>query len=125
MKNFVSKCDTCQRKEQLKKAKKPLHSIAVSDNAFSQIGMDLIGPLEETKSGKLNIVQSITSSRAWTQDIIPGCGRGHFTFSGGASLYSYIHIHVVILYGYTSYLVVLGFSWSGGGGGVYWNVVFS
>lgn len=63
MKNFVSKCDTCQRKEQLKKAKKPLRPIAVPDNAFSQIGMDLIGPLEETKTGKMIIVQSITQSR--------------------------------------------------------------
>jgi hypothetical protein len=49
------KCDTCQRKEHLKKAKKPLRPIAVPEKAFSQIGMDLIGPLEETKAGTLSI----------------------------------------------------------------------
>ncbi|XP_061190479.1 uncharacterized protein LOC133198400 [Saccostrea echinata] len=52
VKKYVMKCDTCQRKEHLKKAKKPLRPIAVSDKAFSQIGMDLIGSLEETKTAK-------------------------------------------------------------------------
>lgn len=39
------------KKRTYKKAKKPLRPKAVPDNAFSQIGMDLIGPLEETKTG--------------------------------------------------------------------------
>ena len=48
---FIKSCDTCQRKVSLKKAKKPLHSIPVPSEAFSQVGMDLIGPLEKTPEG--------------------------------------------------------------------------
>lgn len=34
------------------KGKEALHPIPVSDNAFSKIGMDLIGPLEKIKDGR-------------------------------------------------------------------------
>lgn len=48
---FVKTCDKCQRKTDLKKAKKPLRSIPVPPEAFNQVGMDLIGPLETTTAG--------------------------------------------------------------------------
>ncbi|KAK3576888.1 hypothetical protein CHS0354_012946 [Potamilus streckersoni] len=52
VKKYVENCDVCQRKASLKKTKKPLHPIQVPDAAFSKIGMDLIGPLEETKDAR-------------------------------------------------------------------------
>lgn len=49
---YVQHCDLCQRKTSLKKANKPLHPIPVGNEAFNRIGMDVVGPLEETQNGK-------------------------------------------------------------------------
>ena len=53
VKTYIENCDKCQRKANIKKAKKPLRSIPVTPDAFKQVGMDLVGPLETTNNGKL------------------------------------------------------------------------
>ena len=52
-------CDACQRKETLKKAKKPLQPVPVPNDAFTQVGMDLVGPLEESTKGKTCIFKHL------------------------------------------------------------------
>ena len=57
--HFITNCDVCQRKENLKKAKKPLQPIPVPGSPFKQVGMDLIGPLVTTKKGKKMYLQQL------------------------------------------------------------------
>ena len=51
VKKYIGECDQCQRKAPLKKASKPLRPIPVKSAPFLQIGMDLVGPLEQTEAG--------------------------------------------------------------------------
>lgn len=51
VKNYVERCDKCQRKSSLKKATQPLRPIPVKSKPFVQIGMDIVGPLKETNTG--------------------------------------------------------------------------
>ena len=52
---FVSECEQCQRKETIKKARKPLNPIPVTSAAFKQIGVDLVGPLGKNENGVSSI----------------------------------------------------------------------
>ncbi|KAK3108989.1 hypothetical protein FSP39_020333, partial [Pinctada imbricata] len=56
VKKYIGECDQCQRKAPLKKASKPLRPIPVKSAPFLQIGMDLVGPLEQTEAGHCYIV---------------------------------------------------------------------
>ena len=46
---LVSSCDKCQRTNQkMKKEHATIHPVAVKEEAWFQVGMDLVGPLPET-----------------------------------------------------------------------------
>lgn len=47
----VERGDHCQRKSSLKKATQQLRPIPVKSEPFVQIGMDIVGPLQETNTG--------------------------------------------------------------------------
>ncbi|XP_061181232.1 uncharacterized protein LOC133189855 [Saccostrea echinata] len=48
---YVDTCEKCQRQNQLRKTPSVLHPIPVHDGPFSMVGLDLVGPLQETTSG--------------------------------------------------------------------------
>ena len=49
---FVKTCDVCQRTNKaFKKNRGELQPIPVEPKAFSRIGIDLVGPLPETRDG--------------------------------------------------------------------------
>ncbi|XP_053385075.1 uncharacterized protein LOC128550298 [Mercenaria mercenaria] len=67
VKTFIKNCDKCQRKADLKKAKKPLRPIPVPSEAFKQVGMDLIGPLETTSAGNKFIMVITDYFTKWVE----------------------------------------------------------
>ena len=61
----VQTCDPCQRNnKKLKKATGTLHPIPVKSKFWSQVGMDLIGPLPQTSRGKKDIITDYFSKWA-------------------------------------------------------------
>lgn len=55
--DFVSKCDKCQRASNKPTLQAPeLHPVPVPEKVWSQVGMDLIGPLPQTERGHCYIV---------------------------------------------------------------------
>ncbi|XP_071943839.1 uncharacterized protein [Antedon mediterranea] len=72
VRNFIAACDQCQRKEVLKKAKVPLQPIPVTDTAFRQIGMDIVGPLVKTENGNRYLLVFTEYLTKWVEaDAIP------------------------------------------------------
>lgn len=49
--DYVQSCDKCQRENHLRKTPSVLHPIPVQGDPFSMVGLDLVGPLQETKKG--------------------------------------------------------------------------
>lgn len=49
--DYVQSCDKCQRENRLRKTPSVLHPIPVQGDPFSMVGLDLVGPLQETKKG--------------------------------------------------------------------------
>lgn len=55
--DYVFKCDKCQRASNKPAMQAPeLHPVSVPENVWSQVGMDLIGPLPQTERGHCYIV---------------------------------------------------------------------
>ena len=57
--NFTASCDVCQKESRAKKLNKnhsSLHSIKVKIQVWYRIGVDLIGPLNETPRGNRYII---------------------------------------------------------------------
>ena len=55
--DYISKCDQCQRNSNKPSMQAPeLHPVPVPQKVWSQVGMDLIGPLPETERGHKYIV---------------------------------------------------------------------
>ena len=55
--DYVSKCDKCQRASNKPAMQAPeLHPVPVPEKVWSQVGMDLIGPLPQTDRGHCYIV---------------------------------------------------------------------
>lgn len=51
VREYVAKCDKCQRHNPLRKGTGELHPVAFPDRAFAMWAMDLVGPLPETPDG--------------------------------------------------------------------------
>lgn len=55
--DYISKCDKCQKAANKPSMQAPeLHPVPVPEKVWSQVGMDLIGPLPETERGHCYIV---------------------------------------------------------------------
>jgi Integrase zinc binding domain/Integrase core domain len=62
---YVESCDTCQRRGRYKK-KEPLHPIPVG-SPFYQIGIDYVGPLNETTKGNKYIIVAMDYLTKWPE----------------------------------------------------------
>src|SRR6266487_5825213 len=62
---YISSCDACQRREK-PQVHEPLHSIKVGQ-PFSRIGIDVIGPLNETKRGNRYIITVTDYLTKWPE----------------------------------------------------------
>ena len=61
-------CDQCQRNNaKLHKHHEPLHPIKVKGEAWHQVGMDLIGPLQETSCGNKYIMTVTDYYTKWAE----------------------------------------------------------
>ena len=64
----VSSCERCQKNNhKLQKASGVLHPIPVTPKIWSQIGMDLIGPMPETPRGNKYIVTLTDYFTKWAE----------------------------------------------------------
>lgn len=61
-------CERCQRNNgKLRKNHEPLHPVPIKDQAWSQIGIDLIGPLVETSHGNKFIMTITDYYTKWAE----------------------------------------------------------
>lgn len=63
---FVKSCQICQKRER-KKGEAPLQPIKKIPKPFYQVGMDVMGPLPITKSGKRYIVIAVDHFSKWVE----------------------------------------------------------
>ena len=64
----VESCERCQRnKKKLQKQAGVLHPIVVEPKVWHQVGMDLIGPLQETPRGNKYIVTLTDYFSKWAE----------------------------------------------------------
>ena len=65
----VQTCNLCQRNnKKLKKGTGTLHPIPVKKKLWSQVGMDLIGPLLQTSRGNKYIITLTDYFSKWAED---------------------------------------------------------
>lgn len=65
---FVQSCDRCQRNTKLAKIPSVLHPVEVPSGPIFQLwGMDLIGPLKETKNGNKFILNCMEYRTNWAE----------------------------------------------------------
>ena len=66
--DFVKNCEICQRNNPSNKAPpSALHPIAVDSQVFSRWGIDLIGPLKETKNGNRYVIVAVEYLTKWPE----------------------------------------------------------
>lgn len=66
--NFVKICDTCQRTNNvLKKTRGQLQPLPVKPEAFQRLGIDLVGPLVETKDGFKYFATAVCAYTKWVE----------------------------------------------------------
>ena len=64
----IQSCDACQRNNhKLQKTSESLHPIPIKAQVWSQLGMDLIGPLRETSGGFKYIITVIDYYSKWAE----------------------------------------------------------
>lgn len=64
----IQSCDACQRNNhKLQKTSASLHPIPIKAQVWSQLGMDLIGPLRETSGGFKYIITVIDYYSKWAE----------------------------------------------------------
>ena len=66
VKKFCQNCDRCQRTNQLQKPRSELHPIPVT-KVWHRVGIDLIGPLPETKAGNKYIITLCDYFSKWPE----------------------------------------------------------
>src|SRR5579883_1396784 len=65
VKNYIRKCDACQRRGK-PQVNEPLHPIQVGQ-PFSRVGIDVVGPLNETKNGNKYIITATDYLTKWVE----------------------------------------------------------
>ena len=66
--DFIKSCDTCQRVNKVfKKNSGEMQPIEVKPEAFYRIGIDLVGPLPETKDGYKYLVTAVCAFTKWVE----------------------------------------------------------
>jgi Integrase zinc binding domain/Integrase core domain len=65
VKNYIRSCDACQRRGK-PQTKEPLHPIQVGQ-PFSRVGIDVVGPLNETKNGNKYIITATDYLTKWVE----------------------------------------------------------
>ena len=61
-------CDKCQRNNgKLQKQHAPLHPVPVKDEAWWQVGMDIVGPLPETPRGHKYVMTLTDYYTKWAE----------------------------------------------------------
>ena len=66
--NFTASCDVCQRgAKKLNKNHSSLHTIKVKTQVWYRIGVDLIGPLNETPRGNRHIITCTDYFSKWPE----------------------------------------------------------
>ena len=64
---MVMTCDACQKHSKINKKSSQLHPIKVKEEVWSRIGIDLIGPLNETPRGNKYIITCTDYFSKWPE----------------------------------------------------------
>ncbi|GET04437.1 putative integrase core domain protein [Rhizophagus clarus] len=65
VRNYIKTCDECQRRGKNRRAE-PLHPIKIGQ-PFDRVGMDIVGPLSQTKDGNKYIVVTTEYLTKWPE----------------------------------------------------------
>ena len=96
-------CELCQRHNKgLKKSVGSLHPIPVKSKFWTQVGMDLVGPLPVTSRGNKYIITLTDYFSKWAEAApLPdktAAGVAQFMYSVSACILYWIHISLVIIF---------------------------
>ncbi|GET03434.1 DDE-type integrase/transposase/recombinase [Rhizophagus clarus] len=90
VRNYVKTCDKCQRHDKNRRVE-PLHPIKIGQS-FDRVGMDIVGPLPQTKDGNKYIVVATEYLTKWPEArAIPD--------AKATSIVSFFYEHIICRHG--------------------------